>query len=73
MAAAVLLFPLTMLSNTFVSPEPMPGWLGTVAEWNPMSSTVRPTRELFGNAGLSPRDSWVGRARVADGRRCGRC
>jgi ABC-type multidrug transport system permease subunit len=44
-----LLFPLTMISNTFVSPSQMPAWLGTVAEWNPLSATVGAVRQLFGN------------------------
>jgi ABC-type multidrug transport system permease subunit len=44
-----LIFPLTMISNTFVAPELMPAWLGTIAEWNPVSSTVTATRDLFGN------------------------
>jgi hypothetical protein len=29
----------------------MPRWLGTLAEWNPLSATVAATRELFGNPG----------------------
>lgn len=49
-ATWALLFPLTMISNTFVSPSQMPTWLGTVAEWNPLSATVAATRQLFGNA-----------------------
>lgn len=55
---AGLLFPFTMISSIFVSPAQMPGWLGTIAEWNPLSSTVTAARELFGNPG-SPADSWV--------------
>ena len=47
--AWALLFPLTMISNTFVSPSLMPPWLGTIAEWNPLPATVAATRELFGN------------------------
>lgn len=47
-----LLYPLTMLSNAFVAPELMPGWLGAVAAWNPLSSTITATRELFGNPGV---------------------
>jgi ABC-2 type transport system permease protein len=43
------LFPLSMISNTFASPSQMPAWLGTVAEWNPLSATVGATRQLFGN------------------------
>jgi ABC-type polysaccharide/polyol phosphate export permease len=53
-----LLFPLTMITSAFVAPELMPNWLGTVAEWNPLSSTVGATRELFGNASIDD-GSWI--------------
>jgi ABC-2 type transport system permease protein len=53
-----LLFPITMLANTFVLPDQMPGWLGAIADWNPMSATVTATRDLFGNPGATG-DSWV--------------
>jgi len=53
-----LAFPLTAVSNVFVAPELMPGWLGTIAEWNPLSATVAGARELFGNPGLAG-DSWI--------------
>jgi ABC transporter DrrB family efflux protein len=53
-----LAFPLTVVSTAFVAPELMPGWLGTVAEWNPLSATVLAIRELFGNPGLGG-DSWA--------------
>ena len=53
-----LLFPVTMIANTFVAPELMPGWLGVIADWNPLSATVTGTRELFGNPG-SGGGSWV--------------
>lgn len=53
-----LAFPLTAVSNVFVAPEMMPGWLGTIAEWNPISATVSAARELFGNPGLGG-DTWV--------------
>lgn len=46
-----LMYPLTMLSNAFIAPELMPGWLGTIAEWNPLSATITATRQLFGNPG----------------------
>lgn len=52
------LFPLTMIANTFVSPEQMPSWLGTIAEWNPISATVAAIRELFGNPGIGG-TSWI--------------
>jgi ABC-2 type transport system permease protein len=57
-AVQILVWPVGFLANTFTSPATMPGWLGTVAEWNPMSSTVAATRELFGNPGWGG-DSWV--------------
>jgi ABC-2 type transport system permease protein len=47
-----LLFPLSMIANTFVAPSMMPGWLGVIAEWNPLSATVGAARELFGNPGM---------------------
>ena len=47
-----LLYPVTMLSNAFVATELMPGWLGAIAAWNPLSSTITATRQLFGNPGV---------------------
>ena len=54
----ILVWPITFLSNTFVAPGTMPGWLGTIADWNPLSSTVAATRELFGNPSWGA-DSWI--------------
>ena len=54
-----LLYPVTMLSNAFVATELMPGWLGTIAEWNPLSATITATRELFGNPGAGG-VGWLG-------------
>ena len=48
-AVQVLVWPLGFLSNLFVAPETMPGWLGFLAQWNPASATAAATRELFGN------------------------
>ncbi|MCP3805274.1 ABC transporter permease [Allokutzneria sp. A3M-2-11 16] len=56
-AAQILVWPLGFLSSAFVSPDTMPGWLGTVAEWNPLSATVAATRTLFGNPGVGT--SWA--------------
>jgi ABC transporter DrrB family efflux protein len=53
-----LAFPLTVVSTAFVAPELMPGWLGGVAQWNPLSATVLATRQLFGNPGPAG-DSWA--------------
>jgi len=55
----VLVWPLGFVSSAFAPPESMPGWLGAVAEWNPVSSTVTATRELFGNPGVPEDGSWV--------------
>jgi ABC-2 type transport system permease protein len=48
-AVQILVWPLGFLSNAFVAPGTMPGWLGTIAEWNPVSATAAAARELFGN------------------------
>lgn len=53
-----LAFPLTAVSNVFVAPELLPGWLGTLSAWNPLSATVAATRDLFGNPGLPTAGSW---------------
>lgn len=48
-AVQILVWPVSMLSNIFVDPATMPGWLGALASWNPLSATATATRELFGN------------------------
>ena len=58
-----VMFPFTMVTNTFAPTETMPVWLGTLAEWNPLSATVTATRELFGNPGVGG-DSFVARHAV---------
>jgi ABC-2 type transport system permease protein len=57
-AVQILVWPLGFLSSVFVAPSTMPDWLGTIAEWNPVSSTATAIRELFGNPGLSE-SSWI--------------
>ena len=54
----ILVWPFAALSSTFTSTEHMPGWLGTIADWNPLSATLNATRELFGNPGFGG-DSWI--------------
>jgi ABC-2 type transport system permease protein len=51
MAVQILVWPIGFLSNAFAAPATMPGWLGAIAEWNPLSATAAATRELFGNPG----------------------
>lgn len=48
-----LVFPVTMVSNTFVPTAGMPVWLRTIADWNPVSAAVAACRDLFGNAGAA--------------------
>jgi ABC-2 type transport system permease protein len=48
-AVQVLVWPVGFLSSAFVSPTTMPGWLGAVGTWNPLSATATAIRDLFGN------------------------
>ncbi|MBO0917456.1 ABC transporter permease [Streptomyces laculatispora] len=57
-AVQILVWPVGFLSNVFAAPESMPGWLGAVVEWNPMSATATAVRGLFGNPGAVG-DSWA--------------
>jgi ABC-2 type transport system permease protein len=45
--ALLVLFPLTMASNTFVDPHTMPGWARTVVEANPVSHLVTAVRDAM--------------------------
>ncbi|MFI7357403.1 ABC transporter permease [Streptomyces avidinii] len=58
-AVQILVWPVGFLSNAFATPEAMPGWLGTVVEWNPMSATATAVRDLFGNPAAAG-SSWAG-------------
>ncbi|GIJ31620.1 ABC transporter permease [Micromonospora sediminimaris] len=49
MAVQVLVWPIGFLSTAIVSAETMPGWLGDIAAWNPLSATATAARQLFGN------------------------
>jgi ABC-2 type transport system permease protein len=57
MTVQTLVWPFAALSSVFASPDTMPGWLGAIAEWNPLSVTLAATRDLFGNPGVG--DSWI--------------
>ncbi|HZE33000.1 MAG TPA: ABC transporter permease [Actinoallomurus sp.] len=46
-----LIFPFSMLSNSFVPTAGMPAWLRAISEWNPVSAVVAACRGLFGNPG----------------------
>jgi ABC transporter DrrB family efflux protein len=49
-AGFIWMFPLTFLSNAFVSTANLPGVLQPIADWNPISSVVLALRDLWGNA-----------------------
>ncbi|MBB4932426.1 ABC-2 type transport system permease protein [Lipingzhangella halophila] len=51
-----LFLPFTMLSNSFVPTDGMPGWLRVLADWNPVSALTAASRELFGNPGVPSGD-----------------
>ncbi|MCD7443660.1 ABC transporter permease [Streptomyces lincolnensis] len=57
-AVQILVWPVGFLSNAFATPHSMPGWLGTVIEWNPMSHTATAVRDLFGGQGGEPGHVW---------------
>jgi ABC-2 type transport system permease protein len=46
-AGFMALFPLTFLSNVFVSPDTLPGWLEAFVDVNPISHLVTATRALM--------------------------
>ncbi|WP_436757178.1 ABC transporter permease [Streptosporangium sp. V21-05] len=54
----ILVWPVGFLSSVFVDPGTMPGWLGAIAEWNPLSATATAARQLFDNPGWGG-ESWV--------------
>ena len=64
MTVQILVWPIGFLSNVFTAPETMPGWLGAIAGWNPLSATAAATRSLFGNPGWDSQ-SWLGEHAVA--------
>ncbi|MFF8377425.1 ABC transporter permease [Streptomyces sp. NPDC015661] len=51
-------FMLPLLSNAYIPTDGMPGWLRTVAEWNPISAVTTAVRDLFGNAPILPDAAW---------------
>jgi ABC-2 type transport system permease protein len=51
-----LIFPFSMLSNSFVPTAGMPVWLRTISDWNPVSAAVAASRGLFGNPGVPAGD-----------------
>jgi ABC-2 type transport system permease protein len=58
-AVQILVWPVGFLSNALAAPGSMPGWLGTVVEWNPMSHTATAVRDLFGAPGTESGHVWA--------------
>lgn len=55
----LLLFPMTFVSNIFVDPSTMPGWLQTVVGYNPVTHLTSASRGLMhGNADMAS-IAWV--------------
>src|SRR5258708_22599888 len=57
-AVRALEFPIGFLGNPFVAISTMPAWLGVIALWNPLSSTVSAARQLFGDP-IGAHPSWI--------------
>ncbi|MBO0844053.1 MAG: ABC transporter permease [Nocardioides sp.] len=55
----VILFPLTFVSNVFVEPGTMPGWLRSAADANPVTHLTTAVRELMGGAPAVHDVAWV--------------
>ncbi|MGW6561111.1 ABC transporter permease [Streptomyces hydrogenans] len=51
-------FMLPLLSNAYIPTDGMPGWLRTLAEWNPISAIATAVRALFGNAPVPTGAAW---------------
>ncbi|WP_329389503.1 ABC transporter permease [Streptomyces sp. NBC_01716] len=51
-------FVLPLLSNAYIPTDGLPGWLRTVAEWNPISAVAAAVRDLCGNASPSADAAW---------------
>lgn len=57
-AVRTLEFPVGFLANPFVAVSTMPAWLGAIALWNPLSSTVTAARQLLGDP-VGAGSSWI--------------
>jgi len=51
-------FLLPLLSNAYIPTDGLPGWLRTIAEWNPISAVTTALRDLFGNAPVPEGAAW---------------
>ncbi|MHB0906699.1 ABC transporter permease [Streptomyces argenteolus] len=51
-------FILPLLSSAYIPTDDLPGWLRTLAEWNPISALAAATRDRFGNAAPAADAAW---------------
>jgi ABC-2 type transport system permease protein len=51
-------FILPLLSNAYIPTDGLPGWLRTLAEWNPISAVTTALRDLFGNTPVPDDGAW---------------
>ncbi|MDV9172813.1 ABC transporter permease [Streptomyces sp. W16] len=51
-------FMLPLLSNAYIPTNRLPGWLRTLAEWNPISAVTTALRYLFGNSPVPEGAAW---------------
>lgn len=55
----MILFPLTFLSNAFVQPATMPGWLEAFARVNPVSLVITAIRDLANDGAVTADVAWA--------------
>jgi ABC-2 type transport system permease protein len=55
----LVLFPLTFLSNVFVEPSTMPGWLQTFVEVNPITHLVAAIRSVMAGSPDASNVMWT--------------
>jgi len=55
----MILFPLTFLSNAFVQPTTMPGWLEAFAKVNPVSLVITAIRDLANDGAVTANVAWA--------------
>lgn len=58
-ASMLVLFPLTFLSNVFVQPETMPGWLEATVKANPVTHLVTAVRDAMAGTWNAGEITWV--------------
>jgi ABC-2 type transport system permease protein len=55
----IVVFPLTFVSDTFVDPATVPGWLRTLIEHNPVTHLVNASRALMDGRGATADVTWA--------------